>query len=409
MRGVLAMKIESVSTTKISNESWGEFVEFPLVSMMSKYDEFNNAYGDNPQALRKWLGPVGDVFVEIETDEGITGFGQSSWGTGAIATIIDETLSKLLEGADPLRREDLWEKMYRATIPFGRKGAAVMAISAVDVALWDIAGKEAEKPVYELLGGPVDDEIPCYASNLHPVDFDTLEEEAIEYVERGFDTMKTRFRHGPEAGRAGMKENEKIISTIRDAVGDDIAIAADAYKGWNVRYANKMVQRLERYDIAWIEEPVIPDDIDGYVEVRDASNIPISGGEDEFTRWGHKELLERDAVDILQPDIHAGGISEVKKIADMARPYDRPVIPHAGTKPTLHVIAASTNAPKAEYFPVPEWFKNRQKEQDDREGTYADAIYANPPKVEDGAIQLPDSPGVGIEINRDALEHYRVE
>lgn len=400
------MEITNITATKISNESWGEFVEFPLLTLMNKYDEYRNVDGSNPQARRKWMGPVGDVVVEIETDAGITGIGVGNWATGAIATVIDETLSKLVVGENPLQRERLWEMMYRATIPFGRKGVAVEAISAVDTALWDIAGKEADRPVYELLGGPVTEDIPCYASNLHPVDLDTLEREAIDYVERGFDTMKLRFLHGPEGGRSGMQENEEIVKTVRDAVGDDIDIAGDAYMGWTVRYAKKMTQRLEEYDMAWVEEPVIPDDIDGYAEVREAAPMPISGGEHEFTRWGHEELLEEEAVDILQPDVgRVGGISEMKKIADMAEVHDVPVVPHAGTNPTLHVIAASTNAPMAEYFPIPNWYKERQE----GESTYADAIFANPPSPEDGTLPLPEGIGVSAELNREALNHFAME
>jgi len=401
------MEITDITVTKVSTESWGEFVEFPLVTIMSKFDEYNNADGDNPQARRKWMGPVGDVVVEIETDAGITGVGHGNWATGSIETIVDETLSKLVMGEDPRERERLWDMMYRATIPFGRKGAAIEAISAVDLALWDIAGKEADKPVYELLGGPVDDEIPCYASNLHPVDHETLAREAREYAEAGFDAMKLRFRYGPEAGRSGMKENEAIVETVRDAVGDEIEIAGDAYMGWSVKYAKRMVERLEPYDMAWVEEPVIPDDIDGYAEVREAAPMPISGGEHEFTRWGHKELLKREAVDILQPDVHrCGGLTELQKIDSMASAHDVPVIPHTGTNPHLHFIAASTNAPMAEYFPIPEWYTEQQGEKD---STYADAIYANPPSAEDGTIALPEGVGLSAELNREALDHYAVE
>jgi L-alanine-DL-glutamate epimerase-like enolase superfamily enzyme len=401
------MEITAVSTTKVSTDSWGEFVEFPLVTVMSGYEEYNNAHGDNPQARRKWMGPVGDVVVEVETDAGITGVGHGNWATGAIATIVDETLSKLIVGADPRERERLWDQMYRATIPFGRKGAAVEAISAVDLALWDIAGKEADKPVYELLGGPTTDDIPCYASNLHPVDLETLEREAIEYVEAGFEAMKLRFQHGPEAGRRGMERNEQVVATVRDAVGHDVEIAADAYMGWSVRYAKKMLGRLEKYDLAWVEEPVIPDDIDGYAEIRASTDTPISGGEHEFTRWGHKELLEREAVDVLQPDVHrCGGLTELLRIDAMASAHDVPVIPHSGTNPHLHFIAASTNAPMAEYFPVPAWY---EEQTEDKESTYADAIYAHPPNATDGHLPLPPGNGLSAELNREALEHYAVD
>ena len=400
------MEITDVTTRKVSTDSWGEFVEFPLVTVMSRYERFRNTDGENPQARREWMGPVGDVVVEVETDAEVTGHGHGTWATGAVATIVEETLSKLVIGEDPRRRERLWDMMYRATIPFGRKGAAIEAISAVDIALWDIAGKETGKPVYELLGGPVKDEVPCYASNLHPVDHDKLAREAVDYVEAGFDAMKTRFQYGPEAGRKGMEANEEVIATVRDAVGDEIEIAADAYMGWSVRYAKKMARRLEKYDLAWLEEPVIPDDIDGYAEIRESTSVPISGGEHEFTRWGHRDLLEAGAVDVLQPDVHrVGGISEMKKIADVAETYDVPMIPHVGTNPTLHVIAASTNAPMAEYFPIPSWYEPPEE----RESTYSDAIYANPPQADDGAIPLPDRPGVGAEFNYEALDHFEVE
>lgn len=402
------MEITTVRATKVSAESWGEFVEFPNLTYMSKYDEFNNADGDNPSFRRDFQGPVGDVVVEVETDAGITGVGHANWATGSIATIVEETLSKLLVGRDPRDREKLWDMMYRATLPFGRKGAAVEAISGVDVALWDIAGKKLDTPVYELLGGKTTDEITCYASNLHPVDLDKLEEEAIEYAERGFDAMKMRMLHGPEAGRSGMTENEEIFRTVREAVGDDIDIAADAYMGWSVNYAKKMCDRLERYDPMWIEEPVIADDIDGYADINAATSIPISGGEHEFTRWGHKRLLEEDAVDVLQPDVHrVGGLTEMKKIADMASAYDVPVIPHSGTNPTLHFIAAHDNAPMAEYFPIPDWYRRQQDE--DKESTYADAIYANPPQPAGGAIPVPEGPGVNATLNREALNHFTVE
>ncbi len=401
------MEITDISATNVSTESWGEFVEFPLVTVMSGYDEYNNAAGDNPQARRKWMGPVGDVVVEIETDAGITGVGHGNWATGAIKTIVDETLSKLVVGRDPTERERLWDIMYRATIPFGRKGAAIEAISAVDLALWDIAGKAADKPVYELLGGPVSDEIPCYASNLHPVDLETLEREAIEYVENGFDAVKLRFQYGPEAGRAGMRKNEAVVETVRDAVGHDIAIAGDAYMGWSVRYAKKMCKRLEKFDLAWVEEPVIPDNIDGYAEIRDATDVPISGGEHEFTRWGHEELLERGAVDILQPDVHrCGGLTELLRIDALASAHNVPVIPHSGTNPHLHFIAASTNAPMAEYFPIPQWY---QDQQDEKDSTYADAIYANPPDATDGVLELPDGVGLSSQLNHSALESYAVD
>jgi len=400
-----AMEITDVRTTKVSADSWGEFVELPLVTVMSRFEEYRNAGGDNPGARRDWTGPVSDVVVEVETDAGVTGVGHGNWLTGAIATVVDETLSKLVVGEDPRRREELWEKMYRATIPFGRKGVAVEAISAVDIALWDIAGKVDDRPVYELLGGPAKEEIDCYASNLHPVDTETIAEEALSYVEQGYDAMKLRFKHGPEAGRKGMRENEAFVRAVREAVGDDIDVAADAYMGWDVNYAREMLGRLERYDLLWVEEPIIPDRIDGYAELREATSVPIAGGEHEFTAWGHRELLERDAVDVLQPDVHrVGGLTEMQKIAGMARSHGVPVIPHTGTPATLHFVAATPSAPMAEYLPVPEWFEERREEEPE----YDDAIYADPPSPENGRLPLPEGPGVAS-LNREAIATFTVD
>jgi len=216
--------------------------------------------------------------------------------------------------------------------------------------------------------------------------------------------MKLRFKYGPEGDRSGMRENERAVETVRETVGDDIEIAGDAYMGWSVRYAKKIIDRLEPYDLSWVEEPVVPDDIDGYAEIRAAVDTPIAGGEHEFTRWGHRELLERDAVDILQPDVHrAGGLTEVERIADMASAHGRPVVSHTGTNPTLHFVAATPNAPMAEHITSPVWFET------DAEETYADAIYADPPRPRDGALPLPAGPGVNAAFNHDALEHYSVE
>jgi L-alanine-DL-glutamate epimerase-like enolase superfamily enzyme len=219
--------------------------------------------------------------------------------------------------------------------------------------------------------------------------------------------MKLRFQHGPEAGRQGMKRNEEVVKTVRDAVGHDIKVAGDAYMGWTVRYAKKMLQRLEKYDMEWVEEPVIPDDLDGYAEIRASTDTPISGGEHEFTRWGYKEMLEKEAVDILQPDVHRmGGLTELLRVDAMASAHDVPVIPHSGTNPHLHFIAASTNSPMAEYFPIPEWYTEQTA---DKESTYADAIYQHPPNAENGVIPLPAGVGLSAELNREALDHFAVE
>jgi len=192
-------------------------------------------------------------------------------------------------------------------------------------------------------------------------------------------------------------------------VGDEIeiGIAGDAYIGWSVKYGKKIVDGLEPYDIAWIKKPVIADDIDGYAEAREAAPMPILGGEHEFTRWDHEDLLEAEAVDILQPDVgRVGGITELQKVADIAEVHDAPAISHAGTNPTLNAIAGHTNIPMVEYFPTLQWFRERQTE---RESTYAATIFENPPSPADGSIPLPDEPDVSTQLNPEGLQQFAVE
>ena len=195
----------------------------------------------------------------------------------------------------------------------------LQAISAIDIALWDIIGKAANKPVYQMLGGPVRDKVPVYASALHPVGEDKVAAEAKAYVAEGYRAMKMRFPYGPGNGVEGMRANEDQVACVREAVGDDIEIMADAYMGWDFLYAKKMCRRLEKYNLAWVEEAFLPDDLDSYSKLRQETNIPISGGEHEYTRFGFKNIIDKQAMDIIQPDLRrCGGFTEARKIAAQA-------------------------------------------------------------------------------------------
>jgi L-rhamnonate dehydratase len=316
--------------------------------------------------------------------------------------VIDLYLKPILIGADPWESEFLWQHMYRKTMAFGRKGIAMAAISAVDIALWDLLGKSAKQPVYRLLGGKTKPRIPVYASRLYSCPLDQLAAEARRYKDEGYKAMKLRFGWGPNDGGAGMQRNVDLVRAVRETVGDEIDVMADAYMGWTLDYAKRMLPLLEPFHLGWLEEPVIPDDIHGYAELRRSGHIPIASGEHEFTIYGFRELLEARAVDYIQFDTNrVGGITQARKISALAEAYSIPVVPHAGQMHNYHVVMASLNSPMAEYFPVVDvevgnelfWY-----------------IFDGEPRAKDGFIDLDENtPGLGLAINEKSLaENFEV-
>jgi L-alanine-DL-glutamate epimerase-like enolase superfamily enzyme len=279
---------------------------------------------------------------------------------------------------------------------FGRKGAVMAAISAVDIGLWDILGKSSKQPVYRLLGGRTKSRIPVYASRLYSDESSKLSAEAQRYKDDGYKAMKLRFGWGPTQGAAGMQRNIELVGTVRETVGDEIDVMADAYMGWTLDYAKRMLPLLEPFHLRWLEEPVIPDDIHGYAELKSRGMIPIAGGEHEFTMHGFRQLLEMSAVDYIQFDTNrVGGITQARKISALAEAFSIPVVPHAGQMHNYHVIMASLNSPIAEYFPIVDvevgnelfWY-----------------IFDGEPKAKDGFIDLNDNvPGLGLAVNEKSI------
>ena len=343
----------------------------------------------------------GWLIVEIFTENGLIGIGNAALAPQVTKQVIDLYLKPLLLGADPWDTEFLWQLMYRNTMAFSRKGIAMAAISAVDIALWDILGKSAKQPVYRLLGGRTKPRIPVYASRLYGVPLEELAAEAKRYKSEGFQAVKLRFGWGPVDGAAGMHRNVDLVRTVREAVGDGVDVMADAYMGWTLDYAKRMLPLLEPFRLRWLEEPVIPDDIRGYAELKASGRIPIAGGEHEFTLYGFRELLDARAVDYIQFDTNrVGGISQARKIAALAEAHSVPVIPHAGQMHNYHVVMASLNSPLAEYFPMVDvevgnelfWY-----------------IFEGEPRAKDGFIDLDDAvPGLGLSINEKALASFEV-
>jgi L-alanine-DL-glutamate epimerase-like enolase superfamily enzyme len=356
---------------------------------------------DLPEASMRTFTFHGWLLVEIFTDNGLVGIGNAALSPQVTKQVIDLYLKSLLMDQDPWDIERLWQHMYRKTMAFGRKGVGMVAISAVDIALWDLLGKSAKQPVYRLLGGRTKTQIPVYASRLYSVELSELAAEAKRYKTEGYRAMKLRFGWGPTDGAAGMQRNLELVRTVRETVGDDVDVMADAYMGWTLDYAKRMLPLLEPFHLRWLEESLIPDDIHGYAELKSYGRIPIAAGEHEFTLYGFRELLEARAVDYIQFDTNrVGGITQARKIAALAEAHSVPVIPHAGQMHNYHIVMASLNSPMAEYFPMVDvevgnelfWY-----------------IFNGEPKAKDGFINLDDNtPGLGLNINESGLEQFEV-
>jgi len=388
------MKITEVRTRVVQWE--GKTVPLPAHFCTNPMDLVN--FGEASMsnfAFHGW------VLVEVFTDSGHVGLGNAALSPLVTKSLIDTYLAPLLLGADPWDTEYLWQQMYRRTLAFGRKGVAMTAISAVDIALWDILGKSAKQPVYRLLGGRTKDRIPVYASRLYSMPLQDLRVEAEKYRNEGYQAMKLRFGWGPLDGAAGMQKNLDLVCTVREVIGDDIDLMTDAYMGWTLDYAKRMLPLLEPFHLRWLEEPVIPDDTRGYATLKKYGRVPIAGGEHEFTIFGFRELLEADALDYIQFDTNrVGGISQARKICALAESFQIPVVPHAGQMHNYHVVMASLNSPIAEFFPQVDvevgnelfWY-----------------IFNGEPVPTNGYINLDDSlPGLGLTVSEESLKRFRV-
>lgn len=388
------MKITAVRTFKVTGtlEFPGEFWEERLVRPVDIYPEHKV---EGPTWLEKLSeGKYRNVahFVQIETDDGVYGIGGPFPQNQAY--VIDTQLKPLLVGHEPLAIERLWDRMYRMQV-HGRKGTEMMALSVIDCALWDLKGRYYNTPVYRLLGGPIRTSIPAYASALgYSLDPELVMERAQQMVKDGYKATKWFFRDGPTDGKAGIERNLRLVKTLRAAVGPDVDIMLDCWMSWDVPYTIQMSRRLEDYQLRWLEEPVLPDKIAQYAEIRRSSRIPISGGEHEYTRWGQKMLMDAGACDVLQPDIYwCGGISETMKILALGSAYDLTMIPHGHSTPaTAHVIAAwpETTCPLLEY--LIKWNEIHQH------------FLKYPLKPINGSVTLNELPGLGMDLDEAKIE-----
>ena len=388
------MKITEVRTRVVQWE--GKTVPLPPHFCTNPMDlvSFRQASMGN-FAFHNWL------LVEIFTSAGLVGLGNAALSPLVTKSLVDTYLKPILIGADPWDTEFIWQQMYRRTLAFGRKGVALAAISAVDIALWDILGKDAKQPVYRLLGGRTKEKIPVYASRLYAMPLDELRREAQKYKDEGYKAMKLRFGWGPLDGAAGMQRNLELLKTVREVVGYEVDLMADAYMGWTLDYAKRMLPLLEPFHLRWLEEAVIPDDMGGYKELKSYGRVPIAGGEHEFTIFGFRDLLEANALDVIQFDTNrVGGISQARKISALAESFQVPVVPHAGQMHNYHVVMASLNSPMAEFFPKVDVEVGNELFWYIFDG---EAIPTN------GFIDLNEStPGLGLSVNEESLRRFKI-
>ncbi|MDE0003237.1 MAG: L-rhamnonate dehydratase [Rhodospirillaceae bacterium] len=337
---------------------------------------------------------------EVEVEDGTVGVGNAALAPTVVKKAIDDWFAPMVIGEDPFDCAHIWEKMYRRSHAWGRKGVGMTAISAIDIAIWDLMGKLVGKPVFKLLGGRTKERIPVYYSKLYAGPVESMQREAEEAVAAGYQAFKSRFGYGPNDGMAGMRENLKRVEAVREVIGYDKDLMLEAYMGWNLDYTRRMLPKLEKYEPRWLEEPVIADDLCGYAELN-RGPIPISGGEHEFSLLGCAQLLISKAVSVLQYDTNrVGGITAAQKINAVAEAHQIPVIPHAGQMHNYHLTMANANCPISEYFPV------FDVEVGNELFYY---IFDGDPEADDGWLQLDDDRhGLGIEISDRHLSNFEI-
>jgi D-galactarolactone cycloisomerase len=345
------------------------------------------------------------VLCTVSTDAGLQGVGEAFYfgGPGAVAaTLIRDGFGPLLLGRDPLDSSVIWDILYNWSRDQGQKGLTISAISAIDIALWDLKGKILGQPVYRLLGGAYRNRARTYATGLYepqgvrsiPA---ALVEEALGYRRDGFCGMKLKVGYG-------IATDLSYVRAIREAIGPDLLLMVDANHAYNAPEAARLARGMAPFDIHWFEEPVPPEDLDGYCELRRSAPMMIAGGECEYTRYGFRELIGRRAVDILQPDLCAcGGFSEMQKILALASAANLPVIPHVwgtsvGLAASLQLFAALPNIPERRLPAEP------LLEYDRSPHPFRDQVTHERFEMRDGYLAIPDRPGLGITLDMEFIK-----
>jgi D-galactarolactone cycloisomerase len=353
--------------------------------------------------------------VEVSTDEGLTGWGEC-FGPGSIAlankAIVERVIAPMILGMDPLDRDVIWHKVYNLMRDHGQKGMPMQSLSGVDIALWDIAGKATGLPVHKLIGGAHRDRVKAYGYGmmLRPESVEELEarfiDEAAAIKAMGFAATKMKIGLGP-------KDDVRLAVAVRRGVGDDFPFMADANHAYTTSDAFYVGRALEELGAYWFEEPVAPEDLDGYRELRAGLKVNISGGEAEFNRWGWRGILENRGLDIAQPEVCAlGGITEYLRVLALCHAHFTPVVNHVwgsaiAVATNLQLLAAMPPLPGG-LFP---W--EPMLEFDTTENRFRDQLLAEPLDIQGqvartGTVAIPQGPGLGVEPDRDVIAKYEV-
>ena len=354
--------------------------------------------------------------VEVETDEGITGWGEC-FGAGNIALankgIVEKVIQPMVLGMQALDRDVIWHKVYNLMRDHGQKGMPLQALSGVDIALWDIAGKVAGLPIYKMIGGAHREKVEVYGYGmmLRPENVDSLVsrfmDEATKIKEKGFKAVKMKVGLGP-------KDDLRLIESVRRGVGDNYRFMVDANHGYTTHDAFYVGRAMEEFDPYWFEEPVAPEDLNGYRELRAGLKVNISGGEAEFNRWGWRNLLESRGLDIAQPEVCAlGGISEYLRVLALCHAHFTPVVNHVwgsaiAVATNLHLLAAMPPLPGGlfPWEPMLEYDTTHNRFMDD---LLTESLeIKNQVKANNGTVSLPIGPGLGVTPKRDFLDSFRI-
>ena len=361
-----------------------------------------------------------DIVVFIHTDEGITGIGESDVNPWIAKACIEApsthsmglSLKEMLLGENPLNTEKIWKKLYVGSCMNGRRGAVINAIGAIDMALWDIKGKAAGKPVWQLLGGTPRDSIQPYAS-LQPngKSFEEYRDSLVEWVLHaktiGFKAAKLEITLFGPYNHSGMKESDEKVTEVlaycRKAVGNNFTLMVDVQYAWDsAERALATTQEWKEFDVYFLETPLWIDDLEGYARMHEESGIQIAAGEWQTTRYEFRDLMDTGKVDIAQPDIgRVGGLTEAIKVCDMAAARQRKIIPHCwktgiSISASAHLAAITPHCPFFEYLPA-ELTDSKLRQE----------LVQDELKLVNGKLAIPQKPGLGIEINMDALKHFK--
>ncbi|MDF2560127.1 L-rhamnonate dehydratase [Microbacterium sp. AGC62] len=361
-------------------EHW---IDDHIATPMSVYPE----YRQSRQSFG--INVLGTLVVEIEASDGTVGFSVTTAGEIG-AFIVEKHLARFLEGRKITDIERIWDQMYKSTLYYGRRGVVLNAISGVDLALYDLLGRVRQVPVFELLGGPVRDELQFYATGARP----------DRAKELGFIGGKMPLHHGPAEGEEGLRKNIAQLADMREKVGDDFWLMLDCWMSLDVEYATRLAHAAAEHGLKWIEEALIPDDYWGYAELRKRapSTVLVTTGEHEATRWGFRQLLET-GVDLIQPDVGwCGGITELLKISALADAHGTMVVPHGSSVYSYHFVVTRTNSPFAEFLMM-------HPTAEEVVPMFSPMLVGEPVPV-NGRLKVPETPGFGVELS-DAIDKHR--